>query len=77
MISKNQIEESETWNEHLAEVPAKIKLLPPNITQSISRFKQEVLGEKAVSLDLQETLIALSISATTKPLNWRWKGSEN
>ncbi len=48
----------------LAEIPPKIKLLPPNITQSISRFKQEVLGEKAVSLDLQETLIALSISAT-------------
>ncbi len=50
---------------HLAEIPAKIKLLPPNITHSISHFKQEVLGEKAVSLDLQETLIALSISATT------------
>lgn len=52
---------------HLAEIPGKIKLLPPNITDSISRFKQEVLGEKAVSLDLQETLIALSISATTNP----------
>jgi len=51
----------------LAEVPDKIKLLPPSITDSISRFKQEVLGEKAVSLDLQETLIALSISATTNP----------
>jgi uncharacterized protein (UPF0371 family) len=50
---------------HLAEIPEKIKLLPPNITDSISWFKQEVLGEKAVSLDLQETLIALSISATT------------
>jgi uncharacterized protein (UPF0371 family) len=50
---------------HLAGVPAKIKLLPPNITNSISHLKQEVLGEKAVSLDLQETLIALSISATS------------
>lgn len=50
---------------HLAEVPGKIKLLPPYITQSISRFKKEVLGERAESLDLQETLIALSISATT------------
>jgi len=50
---------------HLAELPVRIKLLPPNIMQSISRFKQEVLGEKAVSLDLQETLIALSISATS------------
>jgi uncharacterized protein (UPF0371 family) len=50
---------------HLAGVPAKIKLLPPTVTNSISHLKQEVLGEKAVSLDLQETLIALSISATT------------
>ena len=51
----------------LAEIPAKIKLLPPSITQSISHFKEEVLGEKAVSLDLQETLVALSISAITNP----------
>lgn len=51
----------------LAEIPAKIKLLPPSITQSISNFKEEVLGEKAVSLDLQETLVALSISAITNP----------
>ncbi|MBN2365238.1 MAG: DUF1846 domain-containing protein [Calditrichaeota bacterium] len=54
-------------SKYLAEIPDKIKLLSPNITQSISRFKNEVLGEKAVSLDLQETLIALSISATTNP----------
>jgi len=51
----------------LAEIPAKLKLLPPSITQSISHFKEEVLGEKAVSLDLQETLVALSISAITNP----------
>ncbi|MBN1141528.1 MAG: DUF1846 domain-containing protein [Deltaproteobacteria bacterium] len=52
---------------HLAGVPAKIKLLPTSITRSISHFKQEILGERAVSLDLQETLIALSISATSNP----------
>jgi len=51
----------------LAGIPDKIKLLPPNITNSISHLKQNVLGEKAVSLNLQETLIALSISATTNP----------
>lgn len=50
---------------YLAELPDRIKLLPPNIIHSISRFKQEVLGEKAVSLNLQETLIVLSISAIT------------
>lgn len=52
---------------HLAGVPAKIKLLPNTITHSISHFKKEILGERAVSLDLQEALIALSISATSNP----------
>jgi uncharacterized protein (UPF0371 family) len=52
---------------HLAEIPGKIKLLPPSITQSLSHFKQEILNEKSVSLDLQETLVALCISATTNP----------
>jgi uncharacterized protein (UPF0371 family) len=50
---------------HLAEIPAKIKLLPANITDSVKRLKTEMLNEKSVSLDLEETLIALSISAAT------------
>jgi uncharacterized protein (UPF0371 family) len=50
---------------HLAEIPTKIKLLPANITDSVKRLKTEVLDEKSVSLDLEETLIALSISAAT------------
>lgn len=52
---------------HLADVPDKIKLLPPYITDSIRNMKTEVLQEKSVSLDLDEALIALSISATTNP----------
>ena len=52
---------------HLAEIPAKIKLLPTNITESVSNLKTEILNEKTLSLDLLETLIALSISATTNP----------
>jgi uncharacterized protein (UPF0371 family) len=52
---------------HLAEIPPKIKLLPINITESVRNLKTEVLNEKALSLDLLETLIALSISATTNP----------
>ena len=52
---------------HLAGVPDKIKLLPPNITDSIRKLKTEILNEKNVSLDLEEALIALSISATTNP----------
>lgn len=51
----------------LADVPDKIHLLSPNITESIGRFKKEVLGRKTESLDLEETLIALAISATTNP----------
>ena len=52
---------------HLAEIPGKIKLLPPNITNSVKNLKTEILSEKTVSLDLDEALIALSISATTNP----------
>ena len=50
---------------HLAEIPKKIKLLPPNIIESVRNLKTEVLDEKNLSLDLVETLIALSISAMT------------
>jgi len=50
---------------HLAEIPPKIKLLPANITDSVKRLKTEILNEKSVSLDLEETLIALSISTAT------------
>jgi len=50
---------------HLAGIPEQIKLLPPFITDSVRNLKTEILNEKSVSLDLEETLIALSISATT------------
>jgi uncharacterized protein (UPF0371 family) len=52
---------------HLARIPDTMHLLPPNIMESISYFKKEVLNGKRVSLDLEETLIALSISATFNP----------
>lgn len=51
----------------LAGIPDEIHLLSPNITESIGDFKKEILNTKNVSLDLEETLIALSISATTNP----------
>jgi uncharacterized protein (UPF0371 family) len=51
----------------LADIPGKITLLPPYITNSIRNMKTDILNEKSVSLDLEETLIALSISATTNP----------
>jgi len=51
----------------LAEIPDKIHLLPPNIIESIGNLKKNISGAKSISLDLEETLIALSISATTNP----------
>lgn len=52
---------------HLASIPDTLHLLPPNIMESISHFKKDVLKGKMVSLDLEETLIALSISAIMNP----------
>jgi len=52
---------------YLAGIPGKIKLLPDYITDSVRNLKTEILNEKTVSLDLEEALIALSISATTNP----------
>ncbi len=51
----------------LADVPDKIHLLSPNIIESIGKLKTNILNTKQVSLDLEETLIALSISAMTNP----------
>jgi uncharacterized protein (UPF0371 family) len=52
---------------HLADIPDKIKLLPKSITDSVRSLKTDILQEKSVSLDLEETLIALSISAANNP----------
>ncbi|WP_300672836.1 DUF1846 domain-containing protein [Desulfoluna sp.] len=50
---------------YLAEIPGKIQLLPQSTVDSVNNLKTEVLGEKNLSLDLQETLITLAISATS------------
>jgi len=51
----------------LADIPDTIHLLPPLVTSSLAHFKKDVLQGKMMSLDLEETLIALSISATMNP----------
>ncbi len=51
----------------LSGVPDQIHLLSPNVTESIGKLKKDVFNSKNVSLDLEETLIALGISATTNP----------
>ena len=49
----------------LANIPDEILLLSPQIISQISTLKEGILKGDAESLDLEETLIALSISATT------------
>jgi uncharacterized protein (UPF0371 family) len=49
----------------LARIPDEILLLSPNIINQISKLKEGILGQESESLDLEEALIALSISAAT------------
>lgn len=51
----------------LAGIPDHIHLLSIGVLESIGRLKQSVLGSGAVSLNLDEILVALSISAATNP----------
>ena len=52
---------------HMAKIPDDIHLLSPMITESIGNFKKDLLDSRNVSLDLEETLIALAIGAATNP----------
>jgi len=51
----------------LANIPDEIHLLPPGIIEQISKLKKGIYRGESESLDLEETLIALSISATNNP----------
>jgi uncharacterized protein (UPF0371 family) len=51
----------------LAEIPKALPLLPATITQTLTRFKRDVLQGRVMNLDLEETLIALCISALSNP----------
>jgi len=50
---------------HLAGIPSDLELLPKGIIDSLNHLKRDVLNGKRLSLDLEETLIALSISGAT------------
>jgi uncharacterized protein (UPF0371 family) len=53
---------------HLAEIPDRIHLLSPTVINAITSLdKYFSRRKKSVSLDLEETLIALSFSANTNP----------
>ncbi|MCU0665605.1 MAG: DUF1846 domain-containing protein [Candidatus Omnitrophica bacterium] len=49
----------------LANIPDEILLLSPQVIKQISKLKKDILGTESESLDLEEALIALAISATT------------
>lgn len=51
----------------LAKIPDKIDLLPRAVINNISALKKDILGMKSESLDVEEILVALSISATANP----------
>jgi len=51
----------------LGGVPREIHLLSPSIIESVARLKTDILGRKNVSLDLEETLLALGVSVTANP----------
>jgi len=51
----------------LAGLPQGMHLLAPTIIECVAKVKKDILGQKTVSLDLEETLIALGISVTTNP----------
>ena len=52
---------------HLAGLPDNMLLLPESVIDSVTHLKQSILNGKQVSLDVEETLIALAISATSNP----------
>ena len=51
----------------LAGIPAQIPLISPNIIHSIAHMKQDILKVGYTSLNVDEVLIGLAISATTNP----------
>ena len=52
----------------LAGIPDKTYLLSPKVISGVNKIKQEILKEKSESLNLSETLIALSMASTTSPI---------
>jgi uncharacterized protein (UPF0371 family) len=52
---------------HLAGIPENIHLIPESIISSVRFLKDKVLDGRRVSLDLDEVLIALAISAAINP----------
>jgi uncharacterized protein (UPF0371 family) len=52
---------------HLAGLPDNVHLLPANMIEQATFLKKEILTGKMISLDVEETLIMLGISAISNP----------
>lgn len=52
---------------YLAGLPDNMYLLPKSLIDSVTHLKKDVLNGKMVSLDVEETLIVLAISALSNP----------
>jgi len=52
---------------YLAGIPDHLDLISPAVIESIGTLRKDLLGHGSISLNLEETLIALSISSTTNP----------
>ena len=51
----------------LAGLPQHLDLLSDNVIESIAALRKEVFRQQSISMNLNETLIALTISSTTNP----------
>ena len=51
----------------LSRIPDEIHLLSPQTIEHVGIYKQTISGDKNISLNLDETLIALSIGSATNP----------
>jgi uncharacterized protein (UPF0371 family) len=51
----------------MAGIPEHLDLISPTVINSIGTLRKELLGRDSISLNLEETLLALSISSTTNP----------
>ena len=51
----------------LAGIPDHLDLISPTVIESIGTLRKDLLGRGSISLNLEETLIALSVSSTTNP----------
>ena len=53
---------------HLAGLPDSLPLLSNDVLESVGRLKQEIFHSRQISLALNETLVALSVSVPTNPV---------